>query len=162
MPFVTKIAHIGRTPSKFEWTPSLQGLLQASRNSCKLAESSGFQELLRACRNSCTYSNLFARMRTCLRSRPLDHMARMHATGVRSIMDEDDDLTVEVLFQVDQSRKPLLLDLALGEQALTPNFEVELKKIDKTIYLPLIRDKSGARDCASSGVGDTLPFILQR
>ena len=89
-------------------------------------------------------------------------MARMHATGVQSIMDEDDDLTVEVLFQVDQSRKPLLLDLALGEQALTPNFEVELKKIDETIYLPLIRDKSGARDCASSGVGDTLPFILQR
>ena len=82
---------------------------------------------------------------------------RMHATGVRSIMDED--LTVEVLFQVDQSRKPLLLDLALGEQALTP-IEVELKKIDERIYLPLIRDESGGRDCASSGVGDTLPFIL--
>ena len=85
-------------------------------------------------------------------------MARMHATGVQSIMDEDDDLTVEVLFQVDQSRKPLLLDLALGEQALTP-IEVELKKIDERIYLPLISDESGARDCASSGVGDTLPFI---
>ena len=53
-PFVTKIAHIGRTPSKFERTPSsLKGLLQVCKDSCKLPGTPASLQNPQASRNSC-------------------------------------------------------------------------------------------------------------
>ena len=62
-----------------------------------------------------------------------------------------EDLGVYVLFQFGQSRKPMKLDLSLGEEALQP-IQDELQKIDRKIHLPLIGNIPD----------DAKPYILQR
>ena len=61
--------------------------------------------------------------------------------------------SVSILFQFRQSRKPMTLDLSLGEEALNP-VQDELRKFDSTIYLPLMCDESPSNDAK--------PYTLQR
>ena len=69
-------------------------------------------------------------------------------------MDEE-NFTIQDLFQFEQSKKPMTLDLALGEEALRP-IKAELQKIDEAIYLPVI---GASRDVSCDSAK---PFILQR